>query len=231
MAIIKLTAPIAGIRGSIAGITYTANKAGNYAKSWAKPPKSRTQNQSYQRALLSLAPQVWRDTLDSDDRDDWDTYAALPAQARTNSLGETYYCSGFNWFVIINLARIRAGQALSTSPPAGTTPATPTLTTFIAETGDVDDSAITYPEDEWDGYYMVLHVAQYRSTGLLQKTSSYFEVLVDTSPGSTEQDFQSEMEAVFGALRVGSRFFIRAFRQSTEGRRSAPATMAADVTQ
>jgi len=231
MAVIKLAAPLAGIRGTLSGVTYSANGAGIYAKSWARPPRSKTTPQSFERMIWSAAPTVWRDTLTAANRAAWTVYAADVAQALTNSLGDTYYANAYNWFLRISIHLIRAGRALSVTPPAGATPATPTVATWTAETGDVADSGITYTAAEWSGYDMVCTVSQSRSGGMLQAYSGFLELTVTQSPGNAAENLQTEMDALYGAVALGQRYHLRAYRQSTEGRRSAPYSISATCTQ
>lgn len=129
MAIIKLAAPLSGLRGTIGGITYSANAATPYAKAWSKPARPLTQRQSDQQGTFSQLPTLWR-ALSSAQKTAWDTFAALPAQELTNSLGETYYASGANWFTKCNTRLLTMGRSTITATPTQARPAAPTLTYF-----------------------------------------------------------------------------------------------------
>ena len=50
MAIIKVGAPLAGIRGTLGGITYSENGSGTYAKQWSRPSNPGTPHQYKERA-------------------------------------------------------------------------------------------------------------------------------------------------------------------------------------
>ena len=86
MAIALIGAPLAGVRGTLGGITFSANKGGPYIKLWAKPPNPRTSRQTIERGFLGRMPELWR-ALTGVQQTAWDTFAALGAQDLTNSLG------------------------------------------------------------------------------------------------------------------------------------------------
>jgi len=135
MAIAKFAAPIAGLRGTIGGVTYSANKSGPYVKQWSRSANQRTYNQQVQRAYIAGLASEWR-SLSTALKAEWSAFAALPAQELTNSLGEAYYASGFNWFVKCNTRLDRAGRAHITAVPTQARPAAPTLSSFLISYAD-----------------------------------------------------------------------------------------------
>jgi hypothetical protein len=70
-------------------------------------------------------PALWN-ALSSAQRTAWDTFAALGAQALINSLGETYYASGYNWFVKCNVRLLRVGRTPISAVPVTARPSAPT---------------------------------------------------------------------------------------------------------
>lgn len=141
MAIIKLGPPIAGIRGTIGGITFSENMACTYAKLWSRGPNPRTPKQSTERSFLSDMPILWNALSDAQ-RDAWRAFAADPAQEKTNALAEAYYASGYNWFCTCNVRLFRVGRADIQNPPAQARPAAPTIDDFrICLAGDDVDEA------------------------------------------------------------------------------------------
>lgn len=129
MAIVKVGAPLAGISGTIGGITYSRNASGPYARQWARPINPRSPNQSAHRAFQSEIPSLWH-ALTAAQKTAWDTFAALLAQRLTNSLGEYYYASGFNWFSKCNTRLLRMGLSTITATPTQARPAAPTIDDF-----------------------------------------------------------------------------------------------------
>jgi len=145
MAIIKLGELVAGIRKSIGGATYSQNKSGPYVRRWSRGTNQRTTRQGVQRGAFAQFAAAWRD-LDQADRDDWDTYAADPAQEKFNSLGESYYASGFNWFLAINCQLASVGRTPRDTFPPGARPTAPTITAFHLSDGGAPLTNITYPD-------------------------------------------------------------------------------------
>lgn len=127
--ILKFAAPISGARGTLGGIVFSANKAGPYAKQWAPPSQPRTTNQTAQRTQLSKIPALWA-ALSSAQKTAWDTFAALPAQDLTNSLGETYSLSGYGWFTKCNVRLLVIGRATIQAVPVTARPAAPSFIEF-----------------------------------------------------------------------------------------------------
>lgn len=142
MAILKLAAPVAGIRGTVAGLIYSANGSGPYVKAWAAPSNPRTETQTIERSILAQMPTLWR-ALTIFERALWDNFAALPAQELFNSLGESYFISGWLWFVKCNIRLLRVGRATITATPTVARPAAPTIDDFrVAVDGTESNVAV-----------------------------------------------------------------------------------------
>jgi len=222
MARVKIGAPLTGIRGTIGGITFSQNATATYAKAWSGPRRNGTRLASKSRCVFGRHGNAWRD-LDQSDRDDWDDYAALPAQELTNSLGEAYYASGWNWFASLNSRLAWIERSAITTPPAGARPAAPTISSVTLEaSGGGDSSAITYPEDEFDGLDFILFGRLWLSQGAVARTAGFFLILATQTPGATETNIQSEIESVFGTIPEDARLFASVHAQDSDGQRSQP---------
>lgn len=142
MAIIKIGPPLSGIRGTIGGITFSANASGPYAKLWSQSQKQNTPKQAVQRSFQSEMPLNWN-SITPVQRAAWRTFAADPAQELTNSLGEAYYASGFNWFTRCNVRLLRMGLAWRAPAPILARPAAPTIDDFrVCKAGTESDLCI-----------------------------------------------------------------------------------------
>jgi hypothetical protein len=130
MAIITFGATVTGARGSVGGITFSANKSGPFIKEKGLPPNPRTPKQAEERGNYSKIPGLWN-ALTAVQQAAWDTFAALPAQELTNSLGENYFASGFNWFTKCNVRLLRVGRSTITATPTQARPAAPDIDEFI----------------------------------------------------------------------------------------------------
>lgn len=225
MAIAKLGVLVTGIRGTVGGATFSANKSGPYLRAWSKPPNPRTAYQSGQRTTLSWTAGQWRN-LDPAERTAWDVWAALPAQEKTNSLGEAYYCSGFNWYVTINTRLERMAQTWRTDPPVQARPAavTPTVLTIIEGSGG-GDGAIRYGVDAFAGFHLVCTLAVSQGEGALTVYSGFLIVKQTATPHSYVENFATLMRLKLGYAIAGNKYHARLFKQTTDGLRSAPGTI------
>lgn len=146
MAIIKVGAPLAGIRGTLGGITYSENGSGTYAKQWSRPSNPKTPHQSVERGYLARMPGLWSALTDAQ-RADWRSFAADPAQEKINPLGETYYASGYNWFCQCNVSLLRVGRATIAPAPTQAQPAAPTIEIFRVCVAGADPDLCVGGED------------------------------------------------------------------------------------
>jgi len=229
MAIVKLGALLTGIRGSVGGVTFSANKAGPYCKLWAAPPRPVREATAAQQGALGGLPSEWR-ALTQSLRDDWDTWAALPAQEKTNSLGEAYYCSGWNWFCELGLNLLKVGRPISTSVPVIAKPSSPAYTLILEASGVGADSRVTYAAGTFDpDLDLILEVQIVSSQGRAVWPLPYAYVSSSLNPGATSFSFQPALESVFGNVWADQRGFAALYKGTTEGYRSAPAVEFVDV--
>lgn len=230
MAIVKFGVPIVGARGAIGGIVFSANKAGPYARIWSKGSNPRTAAQSEQRGILTAFASNWRN-LTQAQRDDWDDYADDPAQELTNSLGETYFASGFNWYVRINTHLELAGEADRDDAPTLTRPLAPILGTGVAlwTTGAASNTRVVMTAGSPDltkNHVVFCHViGQGRNVW-----SSRFALMIIAVPDASRRVFfQTEIEATFGTIALGQRMFVEVSIQDAHGQRGPVDTAFADA--
>jgi len=126
MAIIKLGALVVGVRGSAGGLTFSANRSGPYVKTTSKGANPRSAKQSVVRQRLGRMPELWRN-ITSAQRTDWNDYALAAPQELTNSLGETYFTTGYAWFVHCNTTRLNLAQVPLAPAPTIAAPAAPNI--------------------------------------------------------------------------------------------------------
>ena len=229
MAICSFGGGVSGIRGTIAGVTYSASRAGPYCRAWARPTRRTTTPASLARSALGALAAEWR-ALSQANRDAWDVWAAAPAQARTNSLSETYYMSGFQAFCSISRNLDSAGRAHRSTPPTASATAAPTVSSCsVYPTGDASDSVIAYPANTfllWDG---LLFLTLIQGEGRSAITPPFPFLIHQGFTAGTSTTFQDELETVFGSVFVGQRAFYSLIRQHTQGLRSPPALGFVDV--
>jgi len=226
MAKVKMGIVVVGIRGTIGGLTFSANRAGNHARAWSKSANARSSLQSGRRVILSVAAQGWRGLTDIN-RQDWDTLAAVEPQY--DAFGVEYFLSGFQRYVRFQSWLKTVGRAATTGPTLEAAPAAPTVTGF-----QVSKAASTchfhYAANEfgatWDA---VVFVGVGAGHGNIVAPGPMPLIIGSQVPGGTSLVFTTEFMAVFGSVTVNQRVFFAVHRQSITGSRSAPATGWADV--
>ena len=228
MAIVKLGPTIVGIRGTIGGITFSNNKSGPYAQSWARGATSSSEKQSAHRANFASQGHAWL-LLTAGQQALWDTYAAAAAQELTNPLGETFFATGSVWFTTINMARFQAGQGVLVAAPVLATPGIPVTSGLQDKSAGGSFSA--FPAGEYaPDFRMVMFLAMGNTPAVTSFGNRHvFMLVTGTNPG-TPVFFQAQLEAAFGVPLAGRIWEIKVARQNTEGRRSPFASRTAFTT-
>ena len=93
--------------GSIAGITYSRNRGGMYARARAIPTDPASVFQLANRNNMTTLVSDWTETLTPTQRAAWKTYGDNVAM--TNRLGETVFLTGQQHYVRSNLPRLQIG--------------------------------------------------------------------------------------------------------------------------
>lgn len=105
--------------GSLAGVTSSRNRFGQYRRTRATPVNPNTSYQATARARLAVNAAAWR-ALTSAQRAGWQSLGA--AMSRTDSLGQTYTLNGFSAYCSVNQNNLNAGNAVVADAPALVTP-------------------------------------------------------------------------------------------------------------
>lgn len=114
MAVIKFGGPVADARGSVAGNTYSRNKAGAYIRNRTKPVNPDTTLQQNVRNMFSSISSGWR-SLTDEQRASWNL--AGSGFEQLNKLGDTYVPSGFQLYMLLNQTLNLVGVAPLTDAP------------------------------------------------------------------------------------------------------------------
>jgi hypothetical protein len=230
MAIIKFGATVVGVRGTIDGITYSAGKSGPWARGWGRGANQRTTPQTTQRNRQSSFAAQWR-AMTAVQQAAWNTWAALPGQNKTNSLGVTYSVSGFDWFVALNGNLQAAGDPGITAVPVLAVPAAP-LAISATVRSDVTggNSNVTFnAADPNLGMRAPIFCQLVNSIG--RTVGNPRDRLIIGTPivGSLAIFVTTPIRTKYGAILIGQRAFFKTMWQNAEGRRSAPTTVATNV--
>jgi len=226
MAKVKMGTVVTGIRGTIGGLTFSANRAGNHAHVWTRSGNARTALQAGRRIILSVAAQGWRGLTDGN-RADWDTMAG--AEPQYDAFGDVYYLSGFQRYVRFQAWLKTVGRAATSAPTMEVVPATPTISGFRVSAGALSckfDYAAGQFGPTWDA---VVFVGIGVGHGNIAAPGPMAFIIGSQVPGGTSLTFTTQFFAVYGAVTTLQRAFWAVHRQSIPGFRSAAATGWVDV--
>ena len=230
MAIITIGAPLTGIRGTMGGVTYSANASGPYAKAWAMP----THNPSIiQQMIMSLIPQwkpLW-DLLTPLQRAAWVAYGLAPNEQDFNSLGTQYFLGGYQWYVRCNTRRAFVGLAAIATPPIDAA-APPVTGTTIAPTFH---AAGTCNIDWTNGFFgpnqsCICAIALGQTSNLTYPKSNWRICYPQLNPGNGPVDIYNPVVDVFGMPIPGWSIWAKFWTQALAGNRSTTVIASGTVT-
>ena len=231
MALVKLGTTIAGLAGTIGGVTFSRCKAGTTARIWSKSSNPQTSFQQTTRDATSNWPQLWKD-MSQADRDDWDLLAATPPETDYDRFGTVVLLSGYNWFVRINNRRIYTFQDSLLTAPAAVTPAAPVIDSFTAwyptaatEQIFLDYNAAEFAADE----FLIVQLNFAGSPGNRTKTTDFRLVGVLDAFGTDHCDLTTITLIRFGTYSLNWLATARCYRQTVDSFRSVPTVMRSTV--
>jgi hypothetical protein len=106
----KFTSTVfAATSGSIAGMTFSRNRGGQYTRRRAIPSNPNSESQGIARTNLASAVSIWTNDLTSAQRQAWATYAQ--ATPRLDPLGQQILLSGQQMFIRSCTVRLASGLA------------------------------------------------------------------------------------------------------------------------
>lgn len=218
MAKVSFAAPVNEIRGRLGGIIYSANQSGSYAKPFAKSSNPRTAFQATQRVSLQQFAIMWQ-TLSTAIRALWNAYAALPAQAKTDSLGNTYYVSGFNWFISFNILQISVGRAPWLAAPSATVVPTIVPSTLVCNKDPANNCVVTYPTPPGTGADTLFHFQLRLTSGRLTVPIRDYVLIHHVNRDDfTNPVTISNLDDFFGPIQAGQTLWLRSHRKASQGR-------------
>lgn len=221
MAKIKLGATVVGIRGTIGGICFAANSAGNYASLWHRSTNRRTISQSTARGVFAGLPSLWRSAT-QDERDSWDSYAADPAQERFDSLGQSYYPSAYNWFCATNRNLISIGEPTRLIRPLYARPTAPqniAANIYNGPDASTRTTIISFTSGSMDGLWIWAMLAFRSHTGALWTFRGWKLVCAKIQYNAVAVKIYSEVEAAFGTPVAAAPYYMRVSAIDFEGQR------------
>lgn len=231
MAKILLGPTVIGIRGTVAGITFSQNRGGPYARGWHTPPNPQTTTQNAQRVKLGNWAKAWM-SLSAANQTLWRNYAAAAAQALTDSLGQTYYASGLNWFANVNIVRAQMGLAQLSTAPTIAAPVAPTVPfvrfrTTANPTAGGSTIRVTLGSPTIALYHQ-LFVAVVNTQARTAYPATNYWMVTQVPNGVGNITFGTQQAAKFGTTVNTQRGFAWLYAVSTEGRCGQPTLITGD---
>lgn len=203
---------IGAASGSIGGTTASRNRYGAYMRTRAIPIAVYSARAVLAKSALTDASQAWKNLTDNQ-RAAWRAWAA--ENPITNTLGQKQELAGNAAYVKLNSRLIQIGAAQIDAPPLSLPPTGITSLTLTADIG-AGGTEIAYAASP----VPASTVYQIRGTVLSSAGINYyrnlFRHLADLAAAeTTPYDYQTAIEAAFGALVVGQRVVIQARAIST----------------
>lgn len=206
---------VSGIRGSIAGNTYSRNSSGAYIRNRATPINPATTLQKAVRLLFGAVAQAWR-ALTDEQRQSFDAYA--PQYPSTDSLGQAITRTGQQLYMALNNKLRQYGQPAidlclppeSVSAPAGNAVA------------DISDNVIQITALSATGSSDVIGVyataPQSAGKKFIGKSDYRLIKVKPDSTGAGTFDITAEYASVFGVdaagIPAGQKIFFKMERVS-----------------
>lgn len=220
---------IAEASGSIAGITMSRNKGGNYMRARSIPTNPNTSLQQAVRAAMSQLTVLWQDTLTVAQRAAWATYAEnVPL---LNPLGQARNVTALNMYVRSNISRIQAGEPRVDDGPTTFNLGEYTSPSFAIDTAS-DEVDVTFTDtDTWaneDDAAMLVYGSTPKDP-TIEYFKGPYQLLGVIQGDSTTAPTSPAAIALPQAIVAGQRAFFRAIVSRADGRLSSDFRGSADA--
>lgn len=220
---------IAGMRGKLGGMIFSANGSGAYVKTYARPSRLHTENQNNPILIVAYAG-TWWNSLDQAERDDFDAFAADPCEIDFDPWGNQRFLSGFQWFTRCISRRWACGESdYEAVPHAPAQAAITGLALDILPPGE-GNSYVSWDASQFGAdLAAIVHISATSSASLQTQNKYSFQVLAKYDPDDEEEDITDALAYYFPFLAPGWRIFAKAWKQSIHGDRSPVAVTSATV--
>lgn len=212
--------------GSLAGTTWSRNRGGMYLRARAMPTNPNSPQQQALRAIMAMLTTAWRNELDADEREAWETYAAnVPL---LNKLGEPKNVTGLNMFVRSNMVRLQAAEAGLTRIDAAPTVfnlgsyTAPSLENIDESDGDCQIAFTA--ADAWntaDGGFMAIFLSRGQDPTIRYYKGPYRYAGIILGDTATPPTSPATITLPF-AVAAGQTVFAKVIVGQPDGRTSSP---------
>lgn len=210
---------VTGARGRVGGLVLSANASGAYAKSFRMGINRQSAAQQQARGRLGNKGAPWR-ALTPVQRTAWATYAALPAQAKTDSLGNTYFLNGYQWYVSCNTSLDLVGRVNIAAPPVLGIPGVATIGALTITSPGTGSNSLVITPASFGADDAILELNFSRSPSQTVMSVRNFKFIIGVLNGALASPINlGDVAARFGTVQAGTFWEARVYRQSVEGRR------------
>lgn len=195
--------------GSVAAVTSSRNRSGQYRRSRAIPTQPRTASQLAARSRLSTQAAAWRGLTDAQ-RSSWVAFAG--SFTVINTLGQSIHLTGSQAYVKVNSVLDLLGDSALTTPPSLPSFTATAITGFTAAAG-TPAFDIAGSDPDAGTRYMVYASAQ-KSAGV--SYNSDFRYIGVIENGDTMPDDKlTEYTARHGSLVAGKKIFLKVVQEQS----------------
>lgn len=187
--------------GSIAGVTSSRNRFGQYKRTRAIPVNPNSAKQALARSRFASMSEGWRG-LTAVQREGWDSLG-LSIQ-RTDALGQNYTLTGLQAYILVNTNNVDAGDAVVDDAPAIVSPVA--LLTLTPTVSGAAFSVAYTATPLGAGARAFLYVSPQRSAGR-QFEADLRLLQVSAAAAASPIDAFAAYQARFGTPVAGNRIF------------------------
>lgn len=219
MAKLLFSSVVDGVRGRSGGVIFSANAAGPYIKRFAPPIVSNTSSQLFRRSTFSNMGGLWR-SLSNAQRQAWRDYAKLPAQAKTDSLGNTFFLNGWQWFVSCNSSLALVNRSPIANAPVIAVPGAPTIGGLIVTAPGTASNSQAINVASFSTHDAIIEMNWTPNVSKLVASNRNFLFVVGVQNASLVASLDlGNLQSIFGVIQAGSFWISRVYAQTSEGRR------------
>ena len=194
--------------GSVAGVTSSRNRYGQYKRTRAVPVNPNSSAQQNVRNRMAINAAAWRSLTDAQ-RAGWEDLALQ--MLRTDALGQGYALNGFGAYVSVNNNKLAAGDTVVSDAPALLSPSTVTSVTLTLSA--VAFSVAYTPTPLGAGERVFVYASPQRNAGR-QYESDLRLILVSAAAAASPANILAAYTARFGVPVVGCRITVAVHKYS-----------------
>jgi len=198
---------------------FSANKFGFYLKNRVMPSHRSTTLANNGRTAFACLPELWRSTSPAQ-RAAWAVYAAAPAQEKTNSLGQKYYLTNYQWFVALNTRLTWFFIPPLLDAPNIAAPTPPAFALCTVYNSGIGGSEFVFVDIDFSTLHPFVEIGIFPTKTDHLSDSNFLACYRGPIGMSSPTNIQTEIESLWGTISDGCYFLSRIYRMDHHGQRS-----------